>query len=134
MDMKHLLGIAFQVLIVSVCCVASYAEEDPADNRGTGHGRRQRQMDCQKDGQCVPRPFGDYCPSRHADFYGARQPLATEQEARQRLALFFRLQPDQIVIRRELRMGYIADITPADGKQVDRVFIDKRNGRIRSIR
>lgn len=131
--MKHLGCIAVQLTLVITGCLMSYADEVPVDGAIHGYGRRQ-QRDCQQGGQCAPRPFGDYCPSRHADFYGARQPLVTAQEARQRLALFFKLQPDQIMIRRELRMGYIADITSADGKQVDRVFIDKRNGRIRSIR
>lgn len=131
--MKNLCRIVVQLALVITGCLVSYADEVKTDNPGRGHGRRL-QRDCQQDGQCTPRPFGDYCPSRHADFYGARQPLTTELEARQRLAQFFKLQPDQIIIRKELRMGYIAAVISADGKQVDRVFIDKRNGRIRSIR
>ena len=81
-----------------------------------------------------PSPFGDYCPRRHADHYGARQPVQTPDEATERLRLFFNVPPSQIVLRKEFRMGYIADITNADGTLIDRVIIDKRTGRIRSIR
>lgn len=81
-----------------------------------------------------PPPYGDFCPRRHADHYGARQPVATPDEARKRLSRFFALPAEQILLRKERKMGYIADVVRPDGTLFDRVIIDKRTGRIRSIR
>ena len=132
--MKNRIGILIYLLLAVGGTHPLHAEEPPDAPPGYGHHGRRHQSDCQTGERCAPRPFGDYCPSRHADHYGARQPVTTEQEARQRLALFFHCRPDQVFIRRELRMGYIADITSNEGERVDRVIIDKRSGRIRSIR
>lgn len=104
------------------------AAEWPEPNQGRGWrgGRKASEMG--------PPPFGDYCRRRHADHYGARQPIQTPNEARERLSLFFSVPLTQISLRKELRMGYIADIINPDGSLSDRVFIDMRSGRIRSIR
>lgn len=80
------------------------------------------------------QPYGNYCPRRHADNYGARQPLQNIEEAKKRLSEFFNVPPAQVSVTRELKMGYIADISRPDGTVSYKVFIDKRSGRIRSIR
>lgn len=85
-------------------------------------------------GEMGPAPFGDYCPRRHADRYGARQPVSTWEDAQERLRLFYKIPATQITLRKERRMGYIVDITNPDGTLSDRIIIDKRTGRIRSIR
>lgn len=113
------------LLLLSVLPVAA-EELEPGQGRGWRGGRTP--------GEMPPPPFGDYCPRRHADHYGARQPLQTPDEAKERLRLFFNVPLAQITLRKEVRMGYIADITNADGALFDRVIIDKRSGRIRSIR
>lgn len=115
--------------VLLLLTVLPAAAEEPVPGYGRGrHGGRWA------DETGPPPPFGDYCPRRHADHYGARQPLRTPEEAKGLLAQFFRRPPSQILLRRELRMGYIADITNADGSVFDRVIIDMRTGRIRSIR
>ena len=113
-------------LLLFTVLPAAAEQPEPGQGRGWRGGH--------KAGEMGPPPFGDYCPRRHADHYGARQPLQTPEEALQRLSLFFRVPPPQITLRKELKMGYIADIINPDGSLSDRVIIDKRTGRIRSIR
>lgn len=106
------------------------AAEGPEPRRGWGRqGAGAPEM--------VPgphRPFGDYCPRRHADHYGSRQPVQTAEEAVDRLARYYDLPAERITLRKERRSGYIADILSPDGTLSDRVIIDKWSGRIRSIR
>lgn len=103
-------------------------------------GERRRwehyQEDGRRGGECTPSesPYGGYCRKQHSDHYGARQPFATPDEAQERLQLFFNLPKEQVLLLREVRMGYVADILRQDGSLYDRVIIDKRTGRIRSIR
>ncbi|MDK9716275.1 MAG: hypothetical protein OEL57_00025 [Trichlorobacter sp.] len=125
--MKYLFSTYFLLSLLLLTALPAAAEEpEPGHGRGWRGGRTP--------GEIGPPPFGDYCPRRHADHYGARQPLQTPEEAKERLRLFFSVPPTQITLRKEVRMGYIADITNADGSLFDRVIIDKRSGRIRSIR
>ncbi len=130
--MKQQIYIYFLITFFLLPAVSATAEDDPGQGRRRGWGR---QGACIAGEPCPPSPpFGAYCPSRHADKYGARQPVQSAEDARQRLALFFRIPPEKILLRRELRNGYIADIINPDGSISDRVIIDKRHGRIRSIR
>lgn len=78
-------------------------------------------------------PYGAYCPKRHADRYGARQPVTTAAEARERLLQFFGA--DQVTVTNivELPRHFKADILDRNGTLLDTVIIDRRNGRIRSI-
>ncbi|MCE1226148.1 MAG: hypothetical protein LWW87_06620 [Geobacteraceae bacterium] len=125
--MRSLFSVYLLVALLLLTALPAAAEEpEPGQGRGWRGGRTP--------GEMGPPPFGDYCPRRHADHYGARQPLQTPDEAKERLRLFFNVLPAQITLRKEVRMGYIADITNADGSLLDRVIIDKRSGRIRSIR
>lgn len=79
-------------------------------------------------------PFGGYCPKRHADQYGARQPVLTPADARERLSLFFSIDPARIRRLEERRHVFLAEITDPEGRPVELVIIDRRTGRIRSIR
>lgn len=125
--MKYFISSYFLLSLLLLTVLPAAAEEPEAwQGRGWRGGRPS--------GEMGPPPFGDYCPRRHADRYGASQPLQTPEEAKERLRLFFNLPATQITLRKEVRMGYIADITNADGSLFDRVIIDKRSGRIRSIR
>lgn len=81
-----------------------------------------------------PPPFGGYCPKRHADRYGARQPVNSRAEALERLHLFFAIDPARISRLEERRHVFLAEITDPEGKPVELVIIDRRTGRIRSIR
>lgn len=79
-------------------------------------------------------PFGGYCPKRHSDQYGARQPVLTPADARERLSLFFSIDPARIKRLEERRHVFLAEITDPEGRPVELVIIDRRTGRIRSIR
>lgn len=125
--MKYFLSTYLLLALLALTVLPSAAEETEPER---GRGWRGKH----KAGEMGPPPFGDYCPRRHADHYGARQPLQTPDEAKERLRIFFNVPAAQISLRKEIRMGYIADITNADGTLSDRVIIDKRTGRIRSIR
>lgn len=125
--MKYFISSCFLLSLLLFTVLPAAAEEpEPGHGRGWRGGRPS--------GEMGPPPFGDYCPRRHADHYGASQPFQTPHEAKERLRLFFNVPLAQITLRKEVRMGYIADITNANGALFDRVIIDKRSGRIRSIR
>jgi hypothetical protein len=125
--MNYLFSTFFWVILL-LCMVLPAAAEEPEPGYGRGRGGRWSNE------TAPPPPFGGYCPRRHADHYGASQPLRTPEEARDRLGQFFNRPAAQILLRKELRRGYIADITNPDGSLFDRVIIDMRTGRIRSIR
>jgi hypothetical protein len=128
--MKTILTLTLLITITLLSSLPVAAEPpEPWEGRGGRHGGRWL-----SEPGAPPPPFGGYCPRRHPDRYGARQPLRTTDEARERLGLFFKIPPSQITLRKELRMGYIADIADSEGRLTDRVIIDKRTGRIRSIR
>ena len=78
-------------------------------------------------------PYGAYCPKRHADRYGARQPVQTAAEARERLLQLFGA--DQVTISdlEERPRHFKANIVDKNGRLLDTVIIDRRSGRIRSI-
>ena len=82
---------------------------------------------------CDRRPYGDYCDRSRWGRYGAKNPVKSAAEARERLEEFF---ADEDVTVGEITNHdkyYQAEIHDADDQLVDRVIIDKRTGRIRSI-
>jgi hypothetical protein len=79
------------------------------------------------------RPYGDYCRGPRWRPYGAKQPVKSAQEARARLEEFY-AEVDVVVGKiTERNLHFEAEINDTDGDLVDRVIIDKRSGRIRSI-
>ena len=83
---------------------------------------------------CCPPPYGAYCPKRHSDQYGRRQPVQDRQDGLARLSTFFGVPTTAVRISEELRFWYLADILAPNGTIMERVLLDKRTGRIRSIR
>ncbi len=124
--MKNLLSAyLLSVLLLLLSALPAPAAEQE-QRRGWRNGHHN--------GPASPPPFGDYCPRRHADHYGARQPVNSSDEAVERLARFYRLPPERVQLHKERRNGFIIDILNPDGSPADRVIIDKWSGRIRSIR
>lgn len=108
---------------------------------GAGHGRMQRgKMDCEtgpawcknEDGTCRTEMRGR-CGKRRGDWYGASQPVATAGEARRLLLNYFAGQGYTVSEPVEKKWGFKAEIIDTSGKIIDRVMIDKRTGRIRSL-
>lgn len=81
-----------------------------------------------------PVPYGGYCPKGHTDRYGARQPVLTVEDARERLSRFFAIDPARIKRVEERRHVFLAEITDPEGRPIELIVIDRRTGRIRSIR
>jgi hypothetical protein len=79
------------------------------------------------------RPYGDYCEGWGSGRYGAKDPVKTAAEARKRLERFF--EDDDVVVGTvtDKDSYFEADIRNPAGELVDRIIIDKRTGRIRSI-
>jgi hypothetical protein len=78
------------------------------------------------------RPYGDYCRGRWGR-YGAKDPVKTAQDARKRLEEYYA--EDDVVVGNitEHDLNFEAKIENRNGEFVDRVIIDKRSGRIRSM-
>lgn len=73
------------------------------------------------------------CGKRRGDWYGARHPVASAEEA---LGLFMNYYAGQLYTISppiEKKWGFMADILDRNGVMIDRVMIDKRSGRIRSL-
>jgi hypothetical protein len=65
--------------------------------------------------------------------YGERRHVATKDEARKLLKDYFSGRDVTIGEIREKQYYFEADITDRSGRLVDKVIVDKRTGRIRSI-
>ena len=83
-------------------------------------------------GWCDRRPYGKASPGE-GQRYGTKDPVATEEEARKRLEAFYR--DEDLVVGQisERPLYFEASVKHKDGRLVDRVIVDKRSGRIRSI-
>ncbi len=84
------------------------------------------------DGTCSPEMRGR-CGKRRGDWYGASQPVVNATEARELLSNYFIGHGYTVSEITEKKWGFRADILDKDGKAIDRVMIDKRSGRIRSL-
>ena len=78
-------------------------------------------------------PYGDYYPGHREGRYGARKAVKTEGEARNILRKYFSPRKATIGEIKERDWFFEAEIKDRNNKPVDRVIIDKRTGRIRSI-
>lgn len=78
-------------------------------------------------------PYGGYCRGPRWGWYGARTPVHTQDEARKHLEKFFEGQEVEIGPITEGGRFFRADILDKDKNVVDRVIIDRRTGRIRSL-
>jgi len=65
--------------------------------------------------------------------YGERRAVASQQEARRMLREYFRARDLRIGDIRERVLFYEADIIDRRGVIVDKVIVDKRTGRMRSM-
>ncbi len=79
------------------------------------------------------RPYGGYCRGDQWGWYGARNPVTTIKDARALLVRYF--EGEEVVIGKitEKEWYFEADIKDKKDTLVDRVIVDKRTGRIRSI-
>lgn len=134
--MKRYLSLLLFLLLFSAA--PAYAGL-PAGFAGDARERRH-EMNCDSrpawceggEGTCTPEKRGR-CGKRRGDWYGARQPVADAAEARRLLINYFSGQDYRVSDVTERRWGFRAEILDKSGKVIDRVMIDKRSGRIRSL-
>ncbi|MDD2540582.1 MAG: hypothetical protein PHH28_06000 [Desulfuromonadaceae bacterium] len=88
---------------------------------------------CNKESRPYKCGMRGRCGKRRGDWYGARQPVSNATEARNLIQNYFAGQGYTTSGVTERRWGFWAEIIDKDGKIVDRVMIDKRSGRIRSL-
>lgn len=135
---RRLLILLLGVLLLTALPAPVQAESGPGR---PGYGRMQRgKMDCDtgpawckgEDGTCRTEMRGR-CGKRLGDWYGASHPVDSVEEARGLLLNYFAGQGHTVTDVTEKKWGYRAEIVDKSGKIIDRVMIDKRSGRIRSL-
>jgi len=133
--MRHYLPLLLVVLLLA----AEPASAAQAEN-GVNCRKQDGKMDCDAGPvwctsdkvTCSPEMRGR-CGKRRGDWYGARQPVADAAEARGLLLSYFSGKEYAVSEVIEKKWGFRADILDKEGRVVDRVLIDKRSGRIRSL-
>ena len=131
--MKHYLPLLLALLLFHA--QASPARAEGCAGEGANCGEAGGKMDCsagRMKGSCSREMMGR-CGKLRGDWYGAGRPVASAEEARKLLVDYFAGQGYGVSEPTEGKWGFLADITGKDGKVIDRVMIDKRFGRIRSI-
>ncbi len=81
-------------------------------------------------------PYGSFCPGpRWGRPYGAPRPVSTADDAKQVIQTFFASRGQQITVGKmdERNWYFQAEVLDAKGEVIDRVIVDKRTGRLRSI-
>lgn len=84
-------------------------------------------------GQYGMRGMRGRCGKRRGDCYGARRPVTGADDARSQIVRYYEGQDVTIAKLVEKQWQYEADILDRQGVPIDRVMIDKRSGRIRSL-
>lgn len=137
--MKRFLPVLFCTLLFNAG-TASGAQPDKHGAEAVSRGSQSGKRDCDtgpawcksEEGACSPEKRGR-CGKRRGDWYGARQPVTTAAEARRLLLNYFTGHEYTVSEVVEKKWGFKADVFDRDGKVIDRVMIDKRSGRIRSL-
>ena len=80
-------------------------------------------------------PYGQFCPGPRSRPYGAPKAVGTANEARQVIESYYMGCGQHLRCGKvEEKTGYFeADMLDHEGAVVDKVIVDKRTGRIRSI-
>jgi hypothetical protein len=81
-------------------------------------------------------PYGHYCPGMQWGPYGVRKPVTTADQAKQVIEFYLTCNKNQgltVGNIEEKKWYFEAEILDQDKKATDKVIVDKRSGRIRSI-
>lgn len=79
-------------------------------------------------------PHGNYCEGKRWGWYGERTAIKSEAEAKNILSEYFSSVPGaRIILIKERKWFFKAEIRDKRDNLIDIVIIDKRSGRIRSI-
>ena len=91
------------------------------------------QAECSGGGWNGRRPYGDYCDGPGRGWYGAKRGVNSAGEARSILRDYYAGDPVTIGTVVEKKYYFEAEILDSNNKVVDRVIVDRRTGRIRSV-
>ncbi len=80
-------------------------------------------------------PYGHFCPGMQWGPYGIRKPVATVEQAKKLLEDYLSRDKQGLKVGRIVEMNtyFEAEIFDSNKSPVDRIIIQKRSGRIRSI-
>jgi len=116
-------------------CMLFWAVPSAMAGSADAESARHRNNDCCKttsSEQCNIVKRG-WCGKRKGDGYGARRPVSSVSDAFEQLTKYFSGQEMVVSDVTEKQWRFEADLLDSSGKVVDRVMIDKRSGRVRSI-
>lgn len=137
--MKQILPLLLFLLILTELPVAAAQTEHSSAETGTDQNHDEKHefasppLICNGEkGTCTPEMRGR-CGKRRGDWYGARQPVATATDARVLLQNYYAGQGYTVSEVSEKKWGFRATVFDSNGMVIDRVMIDKRSGRIRSL-
>jgi hypothetical protein len=121
-------------VLILCCMMVAAAARNAAVAAEPELVRHQNKECCQSAGnsQCSPEKRG-WCGKRKGDWYGVRRPVTSINDAREQLAKYFSGQRVAVAEVAEKQWRFEADVLDSCGKVIDRVMIDKRSGRVRSI-
>jgi hypothetical protein len=90
--------------------------------------------------QCIPaaqaqdaRPYGDFRKAQAETRYGEKRPVTSIEEAKKKFHEYVADKDLRVEDITEKELFFEADIRDRKNKIVDKVILDKRTGRIRSI-
>ncbi|MHC1697614.1 MAG: hypothetical protein AB9919_06060 [Geobacteraceae bacterium] len=91
------------------------------------------QADCSGSDWSGHRPYGDYCDGPGRGWYGAKKGVDSAGEAKRILQDYYA--NENVTIGKIVKKDYYfeAEILDRNNRIVDRVIVDVRTGRIRSI-
>ena len=80
-------------------------------------------------------PYGHYCPGMKWGPYGVRNPVTTAEQAKQVIDLYLAGTGQELTVGNIIEKNWYfeAEILGPNKTVVDKVIVDKRSGRIRSI-
>ncbi len=78
-------------------------------------------------------PYGDYREGAGGRWYGARRVVRTVEEAKRILGEYYSYTNVVISAIKEKQWYFEAEIRDKNKRLIDKVLVDKRTGRIRSI-
>jgi len=80
-------------------------------------------------------PYGHYCPGMQWGPYGVRKPVETADQAKQVIDLYLAGNSQELKVGKiaEKNWYFEAEILDRNKTVIDKVIVDKRSGRIRSI-
>jgi hypothetical protein len=112
---RILLIIILSIFILIIATFNAFAQND--ENRWRG----------------IKYHYGTYCPALQQECYGERKAVRTKTEAREELMKYFSSGRETIGEIKDRGLFFEVEIKGRDNRTVDRIIIDKRTGRIRSV-